>query len=63
MASFSDIAAAETRCKAQIVAGTWINAHVARDFIGMIKGTQGPLKIALTGVRGMTSEEIWCSHL
>ena len=36
MANFSDEASAETRCKAQMVAGTWIVAHVARDFSGTI---------------------------
>lgn len=36
MASFSDEASAEVRCKSQMVTGTWIVAHMARDFNGTI---------------------------
>ncbi len=36
MAAFADMAAAETRAKAQIVAGTWINAHSSRQADGTI---------------------------
>lgn len=36
MASFATLAVAETRCKAQIVAKVWVNAHSQRDKNGVI---------------------------
>lgn len=36
MAAFADMAAAETRAKAKIVDGTWINAHSQRGVTGTI---------------------------
>jgi len=36
MAAFATMTAAETRCKEQIVAGTWINAHSQRNETGTI---------------------------
>lgn len=36
MASFATMSAAETRCRAQIVAKVWVNAHAARNQSGAI---------------------------
>ena len=36
MANFSTMTAAETRCKAQIVAKVWVVAHSARNKSGQI---------------------------
>jgi len=36
MASFSDTATAEIRCKAQVAAGTWLTAFVGRNFSGAV---------------------------
>lgn len=36
MAAFATLIAAETRAKAQIVAGTWINAYAARNVDGTL---------------------------
>jgi hypothetical protein len=36
MASFATLAAAEARCRSQIAAKVWINAHAARNFNGAI---------------------------
>ena len=36
MANFASLSAAETRCKAQIVAKVWVNAHAGRNATGAI---------------------------
>jgi hypothetical protein len=36
VASFSTMSACETRCKAQIAAKVWVNAHSARNITGQI---------------------------
>ena len=36
MAAFASLSAAETRCKAQIVAKVWVVAHAARNVNGAI---------------------------
>lgn len=36
MAAFSDFAACETRAKAKVADGTWINAHAQRGFTGTL---------------------------
>lgn len=36
MAAFSTLAAAETRCTAQMEAGTWVVAHSAKNEAGTI---------------------------
>jgi hypothetical protein len=36
MASFATLSAAETRCKAQIVAKVWVNVHAGRNISGAI---------------------------
>lgn len=36
MALFASMSAAEARCKAQIAAKVWVNAHSARDMNGVI---------------------------
>lgn len=36
MAAFSSLSASETRCKQQIAAKVWVNAHVARNKSGAI---------------------------
>ena len=36
MATFSTMASAEARCKAQMVAKVWVVAHSAKDFNGQI---------------------------
>jgi hypothetical protein len=36
MAAFATLSAAETRCKAQIAAKVWVNAHSGRDQTGQI---------------------------
>ena len=36
MASFATMSAAETRCKAQVAAKVWVNAHAGRNAAGAI---------------------------
>ena len=36
MANLASLSAAETRCKAQIVAKVWVNAHAGRNATGAI---------------------------
>ena len=36
MALFASMSAAESRCRSQIVAKVWVNAHSARDNAGQI---------------------------
>lgn len=36
MAAFGTMSDAETRCRSQITAKTWVNAHAARNMSGQI---------------------------
>ncbi|BCA56686.1 hypothetical protein W02_38260 [Nitrospira sp. KM1] len=36
MAAFSTTTEAESRCRQMVAAGTWVNAHVARNVTGHI---------------------------